>query len=128
MTCESAACCIEHVPATLQETYNYAKALLGCATSYADGRKRALLVGGGIANFTDVAATFKGIIRAITENVDAIKEAKLRIYVRRGGPNYEAGLELMQKLGQDTGLHIDVFGPTTSMTGICKLAIDYIES
>lgn len=28
-----------------------------------DGRGRALIVGGGIANFTDVAATFKGIIQ-----------------------------------------------------------------
>ena len=42
----------------------YAKALLDCATAGADGRGRALLVGGGIANFTDVAATFKGIIKA----------------------------------------------------------------
>ena len=29
----------------------------------ADGRGRALIVGGGIANFTDVAATFKGIVQ-----------------------------------------------------------------
>ena len=45
------------------ETYQYARTLLGCATSNADGGNRALLVGGGIANFTDVAATFKGIIQ-----------------------------------------------------------------
>jgi hypothetical protein len=32
-----------------------------------DGRGRALLIGGGIANFTDVAATFKGIITALRE-------------------------------------------------------------
>jgi ATP citrate lyase citrate-binding len=36
--------------------------LVYSATANPDGRKRALLVGGGIANFTDVAATFKGII------------------------------------------------------------------
>ena len=47
----------------VQETYAYAKTLLDVATSSADGRPRALLVGGGIANFTDVAATFKGIIQ-----------------------------------------------------------------
>ena len=50
----------------LQETYAYAKTLLDVATSNADGRTRALLVGGGIANFTDVAATFKGIIQVST--------------------------------------------------------------
>jgi len=33
------------------------------ATANPDGRTRALLVGGGIANFTDVALTFKGIIQ-----------------------------------------------------------------
>jgi hypothetical protein len=48
----------------LQETYAYAKTLLDCATASGDGRPRALVVGGGIANFTDVAATFKGIIQA----------------------------------------------------------------
>lgn len=47
----------------MQETYAYAKTLLDVATSNADGRTKALLVGGGIANFTDVAATFKGIIQ-----------------------------------------------------------------
>ncbi len=41
----------------------YARTLLDCATANADGRARALVVGGGIANFTDVAATFKGIIQ-----------------------------------------------------------------
>lgn len=42
---------------------------LQCATADPDGRKRALVVGGGIANFTDVAATFNGIIRALKEKV-----------------------------------------------------------
>lgn len=44
--------------------------LVQCATSDPDGRKRALLIGGGIANFTDVAATFNGIIRALREKVN----------------------------------------------------------
>ena len=52
---------------TVQETYAYAKTLLDVATSNADGRTKALLVGGGIANFTDVAATFKGIIQVTLE-------------------------------------------------------------
>ena len=43
--------------------------ILQCATANPDGRKRALLIGGGIANFTDVAATFNGIIRALREKV-----------------------------------------------------------
>lgn len=44
---------------------------LQVATADPDGRSRALLVGGGIANFTDVAATFSGIIRALREKVSS---------------------------------------------------------
>ena len=49
------------------DTYQYTKTVLTCVTANPDGRGRALLIGGGIANFTDVASTFAGIIRAITE-------------------------------------------------------------
>lgn len=44
----------------------YARTLLDCATANVDGKAKALLIGGGIANFTDVAATFKGIIQVQT--------------------------------------------------------------
>jgi ATP citrate (pro-S)-lyase len=111
-----------------QETYLFARTLLDCATTGPDGRGRALIVGGGIANFTDVAATFRGIIQAIRERVEAIRAAKMRIYVRRGGPNYKAGLAAMRALGTELDLPIEVFGPEASMTGICKLAIEYVKS
>lgn len=42
----------------VQETYQYARTVLECVTSHTDARGRALIIGGGIANFTDVAATF----------------------------------------------------------------------
>jgi ATP citrate (pro-S)-lyase len=108
------------------ETYLYARTVLEAATAGADGRPRALLIGGGIANFTDVAATFKGIIQAIREKVAALRAARMRIFVRRGGPNYEAGLSAMRALGSELGLSIDVFGPEASMTGICKLAVEHV--
>lgn len=111
-----------------QETYLFARTLLDCATAHADDRGRALIVGGGIANFTDVHATFRGIIQAIRERSDAIKAANMRIFVRRGGPNYKQGLAAMEALGSEIGVHIEVYGPEASMTGICKLAIDYVKS
>ncbi|KAJ7943670.1 ATP-citrate synthase alpha chain protein [Quillaja saponaria] len=43
------------------EVLQYARVVIDCATADPDGRKRALVIGGGIANFTDVAATFNGI-------------------------------------------------------------------
>ncbi|KAK9800315.1 hypothetical protein WJX73_000787 [Symbiochloris irregularis] len=110
------------------ETYQYARTLIDCATSNAGSSRRALVVGGGIANFTDVAATFRGIIKAMREKADAIKAANMKIFVRRGGPNYQAGLELMRTLGTETGIPIEVYGPDASMTGICDLAIKYVSS
>jgi ATP citrate (pro-S)-lyase len=112
---------------TTQETYLFARTLLDCATANPDGRGRALIIGGGIANFTDVAATFKGIIQAIQERSDAIKAAHMQLFVRRGGPNYKQGLEAMKKVGIELGIPIQVFGPEASMTGICKLAIEHVK-
>lgn len=111
-----------------QETYLYARTLLDCATANPDGRGRALIVGGGIANFTDVAATFKGIIQAIRERAEELKAAKMRLFVRRGGPNYKAGLAMMRALGQELGIPIEVYGPEASMTGICEKAIYFVKS
>lgn len=111
-----------------EETLQYARALIDCATANPDGRKRALVVGGGIANFTDVAATFNGIIRALREKQSHLKAARVNIYVRRGGPNYQKGLANMRSLGEETGVPIEVYGPDASMTGICKEAIDYISA
>lgn len=109
------------------ETYQYARTLLQCVTAHPDGRPRALIVGGGIANFTDVAATFKGIIQAIREAQAELRAAHVRIFVRRGGPNYLAGLAAMRALGSELGLPIEVHGPEESMTGICAGAIQYVR-
>ncbi|KAJ9511931.1 hypothetical protein QJQ45_004496 [Haematococcus lacustris] len=90
------------------ETYQYANTVLACATSHLDSQPRALLIGGGIANFTDVAATFQGIIMALREHAEALRAAKMRIFVRRGGPNYQKGLALMRALGVELALPIQV--------------------
>ncbi|KAF1891929.1 hypothetical protein Lal_00036276 [Lupinus albus] len=111
-----------------EEVLQYARVVIDCATADPDGRKRALLIGGGIANFTDVAATFSGIIRALKEKESKLKAARMNIYVRRGGPNYQTGLAKMSALGEELGLPIQVYGPEATMTSICKQAIDCIIS
>ena len=62
-----------------------------CATANPDGRPRALIVGGGIANFTDVAATFGGIIRAMREKVTEVMTFVLAD--NSNDPLYGVGLE-----------------------------------
>ena len=46
----------------------YATTIIKLCTKYSHPKGKVLLIGGGIANFTDVADTFKGIIQALTEN------------------------------------------------------------
>ncbi len=106
-------------------TYEYTKTVLDLMTRSKDkqGRPKFLIIGGGIANFTDVAKTFTGIIQAIDEYADKLKKTDVNIYVRRGGPNYKEGLELMRKLGKRIGLHIEVYGPETHMTRIVSMAL-----
>ena len=63
----------------LHRNTNYST-ILQCATANPDGGKRALVIGGGIANFTDVAATFNGIIRALKEKVSMFIHCFLLLY------------------------------------------------
>ncbi len=107
------------------ETYEYTKTILNLMTREKDpqGRNKILLIGGGIANFTDVAKTFTGIIKALTEYKDKLIATGVKIYVRRGGPNYQEGLRNMKTLGEALGVPLEVYGPETHMTKIVSLAL-----
>jgi ATP-citrate lyase beta-subunit len=87
------------------------------------GKGKVLIIGGGIANFTDVANTFTGIIQALREYSDKLKKVGCKIYVRRGGPNYKAGLEKMRAVGDEIGIPIQVYGPEMHMTSIIPMAL-----
>ena len=111
---------------TTDETYEYAKTLLDLMTREKDpqGRPKVLIIGGGIANFTDVAKTFDGIVMALEDYTEKLKEVNARIYVRRGGPNYEKGLAKIKAAGERLGLNIEVYGPEAHMTRVVKLALE----
>ncbi len=112
---------------TTDETYEYAKTILDLMTREKDAKGKALLIGGGIANFTDVAKTFTGIIKALKEYKQKLIDNKIKIYVRRGGPNYKEGLANIKKLGDGLGVPVEVYGPETHMTKIVSLAIRSLQ-
>ena len=107
-----------------EDTYQYAKTVLDLMTREKHAKGKVLIIGGGIANFTDVAKTFKGIIKALTEFKAKLIANKVKIYVRRGGPNYKEGLENMRKLGATLGVPIEVYGPETHMTSVVSMALE----
>ncbi len=82
---------------------------------------KGLWIAGGVANFTDIAATFQGII-------DALDELKptYPIVVRRAGPNEEDGMRLMKECAERNGLNIKLFGKDTSMSDTAEVLAEVV--
>lgn len=106
-------------------TYEYARVVLDLMTRKPDaqGRPKTLILGGGIANFTDVAKTFTGVIKALNEFGDKLKKVNARIFVRRGGPNYQEGLANLKAAASKLGVPIEVHGPEYHMTRVVSDAL-----
>lgn len=118
---------------TKAHTFEYAKTILGLMTREpvdAPGyvpKGKVLIIGGGIANFTNVASTFGGIIQALKAYADKLKAHKVQVYVRRGGPNYQEGLDAMREAGAQLGIPMFVHGPETHLTAIVPMALAYLD-
>ncbi|KEF55666.1 ATP-citrate synthase subunit 2 [Exophiala aquamarina CBS 119918] len=109
---------------TETQTYNYARTVLDLmlrAPQHPEGK--VLFIGGGIANFTNVASTFKGVIRALREVSTVINEHKVQIWVRRAGPNYQEGLKNIKAVGEELQMNMHVYGPEMHVSGIVPLAL-----
>ena len=106
-----------------EHTYEYAKTLIGLMTRQKDPRGKIFIIGGSIANFTDVAATFAGLIKAIRSYQDLLRSHNVKIWVRRAGPNYQEGLQMMREASNKTGLGIHIYGPETHITAVVPLAL-----
>jgi ATP citrate (pro-S)-lyase len=94
---------------TETQTFHYARTVFDLmlrAPQTPEGK--VLFIGGGIANFTNVASTFKGVIRALREVAPLLIEHKVQIWVRRAGPNYQEGLKNIKAVGQELGLTMHV--------------------
>ena len=64
-----------------EHTFEYAKTIIGLMTREKDPRGKVFIIGGGIANFTDVAATFTGLINAIKAFQEDLKAHHVQIWV-----------------------------------------------
>ena len=81
-----------------------------------------IIVGGAIANFTDVKKTFGGIINGFRKAKSDGKLKHVKIWVRRGGPREREGLDAMRAL-KDEGFDINVFDRNTPLTDIVDKAL-----
>lgn len=108
-----------------EDTRAYAETVLELMTREQAGK--VLIVGGGIANFTDVAKTFTGIIEALQKYAEKLKAQNIKVFVRRGGPNYKEGLQRIQNAANELGIEMQVFGPETHMTSIVRMAVESLN-
>jgi len=81
-----------------------------------------IIVGGAIANFTDVKKTFGGIINGFRKAQSEGKLKGVKIWVRRGGPREKEGLDAMRAL-KNEGFDINVFDRNTPLTDIVDMAL-----
>merc|ERR1719277_2633810 len=97
--------------------------LLSLTTRYKREGPKYLFVGGGIANFTDVNATFAGLIKALGEYRDELLEHRVQIWVRRAGLNHIEGLKNIKNKVSAMELPIKVYGPECPATLIVPMAL-----
>ena len=86
---------------TAEETYQYAKTILSLMTAEHHPAGKVIIIGGAIANFTDVEKTFLGIVKALKEYRLQLQQGKYPSSCEEGGPNCEKGLRLMQEVGKE---------------------------
>jgi succinyl-CoA synthetase beta subunit len=110
---------------TRDETHAYVNTLL--KTLFASNApKKAILIAGGVANFTDILATFEGIVDAFGENIDELKRQNIYICVRRGGPNQEKGLAYLKDFLTQNGIMCAVHDPSLSLGEVATLVTPHL--
>lgn len=110
---------------TREETHLYAREVISLMLA-SKAKKKALVIAGGVANFTDIKKTFAGIIDALTENAEKMRRQGIKVFVRRGGPNEKAGLALMEEFLKNEDLLGSIYGSDTVITQAVDDAIAYV--
>jgi succinyl-CoA synthetase beta subunit len=109
-----------------EETYLYARQVLMLMLG-SKAKRKVLVISGGVANFTDVRVTFRGVVRALDEMKQKLREQGIRVYVRRGGPYEVQGLAMMQRFLEEEDLLGVVAGPDMPLSEIVPLALKGME-
>lgn len=112
---------------TDDDVYAYTKIILGQLLTTKSADPMAIVIAGGVANFTDVAKTFKGLIRALDEQKLELAKAKVKVFVRRGGPNEVKGLGMMKEFLTNSKLLGSVHGHSDPLTLVVREVKEYLS-
>lgn len=109
-----------------EEVYLYTKNILDLLLR-SNAPKKVLLIGGGVANFTNIGTTFKGVIKALDEKKEDLQKQNVKVFVRRGGPNQKEGLAMMEKFLKENDLYGMVTDQRTTLPEIVQAAIGQLS-
>ena len=109
------------------DVYSYTKIILSQLLSTMSHKPCAIIIAGGVANFTDVAKTFRGLIKALDEKKQELLKAKVKIFVRRGGPNESKGLNMMEKFLSSSKLLGSVHGHNIPLATVITEVKEYLS-
>lgn len=107
---------------TADETFVYTSAVLSLLAA-SQAAKKVLFIGGAVANFTDIANTFAGVIKALDAHAATLKRQQVKVFVRRGGPRQEIGLKKIEAALQNHGILGAVYNPSTPLTTVVAEAV-----
>lgn len=99
--------------------YEYAKTIINLLLESTASNK-VLLLAGANANFTSIVKTFQGIQKAIIEKAEQLREQKVRILVRRGGPFVEEAFASLLTMAQEHSLDITIEGVERPLPAILE--------
>jgi ATP-citrate lyase beta-subunit len=111
---------------TREETQLYAEAVIQ-QLYLSSAPKKAIVIAGGVANFTDVRKTFLGIMDALTIHAPRLREMGVKVFVRRGGPNEKEGLKLMKEFLESQDMYGSIHGSADVLTVVVDEALEYVD-
>ncbi len=112
-----------------EESYQYSKTIIDLMTREENEnnnlhiKTKTLFIAGAIANFTDVEKTFLGIIKALEECKEKLQQNNVKIFVRRGGPNWKKGIKLIKETAKKLKIDLTAYGPNKPMVEIIPEAL-----
>ena len=106
-----------------EETYLYTKEFLK-AMFKSNSKSKVILIGGGVANFTDVRITFSGILKAFEEAKTMMRKNNVKVFVRRGGPKQKEGLALIDVWLKRNDMYGYVTGPEMPLYEIVAKVVE----
>lgn len=85
---------------------------------------KVLIIGGGVANFTDIRVTFKGVVAGLQAHEEQLKTQDVKVFVRRGGPYEREGLAAITAYLEGLGIAGHIAGPELLLSDIVGLALN----